>query len=120
MPVYDPARNEMARRMAARPGASPGGLAPGLGSPPPPPGAGGQLPPGMAPQGQSQLRPLLQQVLQILVQGRPEDLQAFGEFQGQLVELVKSHQMGEQTPQGGAMPPQGGMVSGGTPAPPMG
>jgi len=109
MPIYDSARNEMARRMGSRPGASPGGLSPSMGSPPPPPGVGGQLPPGAAPQQPSQLEPLLQQVLQILVQGRPEDLEAFGRFQGQLVELVKSHQMGQQTP------PQGG----GNPAMPM-
>ena len=115
MPVYDSARNEMARRMAAQPGASPGGLTPGTGSPPPPPGMGGQLPPGAAPSAQSQLEPLLQQVLQLLVQGRPEDLEAFGRFQAQLVELVQSHQMGQQTPPAaGGMPPQGG-----TPAMPM-
>ena len=114
MPVYDAARNEMARRMSAQQGATPGGLTPNSGSPPPPPGMGGQLPPGAAPQ--SQLEPLLQQVMQILVQGRPEDLDAFGRFQAQLVDMVQSHQMGQQTPPmgGGGMPPQGG-----TPATPM-
>ena len=109
MPVYDAARNEMARRMGSGQGAAPGGLSPAMGSPPPPPGAGGQYPSGGAPQmAQSQLEPLLQQVLQILVEGRPEDLDAFGKFQGQLAELVQSHQQGQgmpqQTPAGAGTP----------------
>lgn len=121
MPVYDPAKNEMARRMASQPGAPPGGLSPGMGSPPPPPGQGGQLPQGVAPQ-PSRLTPLLQQVLQILVEGQQEDLIAFGEFQAQLAELVQSHQagLGQQgqppMPGGGGMPPGGGIPG---QAPPM-
>ena len=103
MPVYDPQRNEMARRMGSGgQGAAPGGLSPAMGSPPPRPGVGGQHPPGGAPQqmaGPSRLEPMLQQVLQILVEGRPEDLDAFGKFQGQLAELVLSHQQGQGMPQ---------------------
>jgi len=125
MPVYDPAKNEMARRMSMQPGATPGGLSPGMGSPPPPPGQGGQLPQGAAPP--SRLTPLLQQVMQILVEGQQEDLMAFGEFQAQLAELVQSHQAGlgpqGQPPMpGGGMPQQGGMPPGGGipgQAPPM-
>lgn len=99
MPVYDAAKNEMARRMGSQ-GAAPGGLSPAMGSPPPPPGVGGQYPQGGAPgMGASRLEPLLQQVLSILVEGRPEDLEAFGRFQGQLVDLVQSHQQGQGMPQ---------------------
>ena len=121
MPGYDPAKNEMARRMAMQSGAPPGGLSPGQGSPPPPPGQGGQFPQGAAPQAQSRLTPLLQQVMQILVEGRPEDLDAFGQFQAQLYELVQSHQSGlgqqGQPPMpGGGMPPGGGIPG---QAPPM-
>jgi hypothetical protein len=114
MPVYDSAKNEMARRMSGMPGATPGGLQPPTGNNPPPPVGGGQYPPGGAPQmGQSQVEPLLQQVLSILVQGNPADLEAFGRFQAQCVELFKSHQEG----QGAAQPPMGGMPPGGTPTP---
>lgn len=111
MPVYDAAKNEMARRMAMQPGATPGGLTPGMGSPPPPPGQTGQLPQGGAPQ-PSRLQPLLQQVMQILVEGRPEDLAAFGEFQAQLVDMVQSHQAGLGQ-QGQPPMPSGGMPHGG-------
>ena len=118
MPIYDRDANEMARRMPMGSGASPGGLSPGMGSPPPPPGQGGQLPQGGAPQAPSQLTPLLQQVMSILVEGRQEDLMAFGEFQAQLADMVQSHQqagLGQgQPPMPGGGMPQGG----GTPAPP--
>lgn len=118
MPVYDPQRNEMARRMGSQ-GAAPGGLSPTQGSPPPPPGVGGQYPPGGAPQemGASRIEPMLQQVLQILVEGRPEDLEAFGKFQGQLAELVQSHQQGQGQPQ---QTPVGAGTPGMPPTPQLG
>jgi hypothetical protein len=100
----------MAQRMgqSAGMGAPQGGLPTGGMSPPP--ASQGQQTPGGAPQS-SRLEPLLQQVMQILVEGNPADLEAFGKFMAQLQQLVQEHGMGQGasqvTPMGGAMP--GGM-----------
>jgi hypothetical protein len=50
--------------------------------------------------------------MQILVEGNPSDLEAFGKFMGQLQQLMQDHQ-GQGTPQGGA--PMGGAPMGGAP-----
>jgi hypothetical protein len=103
---YEMQRQQMASRMGAP---SPGG--PGVASgTPPPQGSPGQAP-GGAPSS-SRLEPLLQQVMQILVEGNPSDLEAFGKFMGQLQQLMQDHQ-GQGTPQGGA--PMGGAPMGGAP-----
>lgn len=106
----DQQRAIMAQRMAQRTtpqGAPPGGLSGGLGSPPPPNGS--QQPLGGAPQ-TSRLEPLLQQVMQILVEGNPADLEAFGKFMAQLQQLAQEHNMGQGTPQ--AAPTAGAQPSG--------
>jgi hypothetical protein len=99
---FEQQRNQMASRMAPS-----GGMGASAGTPPPQ--SGPQQPPGGA---SSRLEPLLQQVLQILVEGNPADLEAFGKFMGQLQQLMQDHQ-GQGMPQGGApmggAAPQGGM-----------
>jgi hypothetical protein len=95
--------------MASRMGAAPTGM--GGMNQTPPPGSAPQQPVGNAP-GSSRLEPLLQQVMQILVEGNPSDLEAFVKFMGQLQQLMQDHQ-GQGTPQGGA--PMGGAPMGGAP-----
>jgi hypothetical protein len=52
--------------------------------------------------------------MDILVEGNPADLEAFGKFMGQIQQLAQDHQ-GQGMPQGGApmggAAPQGGMPS---------
>lgn len=103
---FDAQRQQMISRM----GAAPGGM--GAGNRMPPPGSGPQNPTGGAPQN-SRLEPLLQQVMQILVEGNPADLEAFGKFMGELQQLVQDHQ-GQGMPQGGA-PMGGAPMPGGMP-----
>lgn len=81
---------QMAQRMGN--GATVGGMQPMQGSPPPP--AMGQQPPTGAPT-QSQVQPLLDQVLDIIVMGNPADLQALGEFFAKVQQLVQEHEMGQ-------------------------
>ena len=81
---------QMAQRMGANPGASVGGMQPMQGAPPP--SAMGQQPPSGAP---SQIQPLLDQVLDILVQGNPADLQALGQFFAKIQQLVQEHEVGQ-------------------------
>jgi len=92
----------IANRMPS--GAAPGGMQPSAGSPPPPMGM--QQPPGVAPQasGQSQLAPLLEQVMQVLVQGNPADLEVFGQFMARIKDMVQQHQ-GQGTMQSAPAPP---------------
>ena len=94
---YEMQRAQMANRM----GAPSGGM--GAGGQTPPPGPGPQNPNGGAP-ANSRLEPLLQQVLQILVEGNPADLEAFGKFMAQLQQLMQDHQ-GQGVSQG---PPSAG------------
>ena len=100
---FEMQRQQMGQRMM---GSSPG--APGAPSGTPPPQGG----PGQAPGGSSRLEPLLQQVMQILVEGNPADLEAFGKFMGELNQLVQDHQ-GQGAPQG--QPPMVGGMPGGMP-----
>jgi hypothetical protein len=103
---YEMQRQQMASRMGAP---SPGG--PGVASgTPPPQGSPGQSP-GGAPVS-SRLEPLLQQVLQILVEGNPADLEAFGKFMGQLQQLMQDHGNGQGA---GQVAPQGPPNAGGQP-----
>jgi hypothetical protein len=103
---FEQQRMQMGQRMGAP---SPGGMGAGVGTPPPQ--AGSQAP-GGAP-ASSRLEPLLQQVMQILVEGNPADLEAFGKFMAQLQQLVGDHQ-GQGAPQG-APPIGGGQMPGGMP-----
>lgn len=100
---FEQQRQQMASRMAPS-----GGM--GSSGPTPPPGQNPQQPPGGA---SSRLEPLLQQVLQILVEGNPADLEAFGKFMGELQQLMQDHQ-GQGAPQG-APPMGGGQMPGGMP-----
>ena len=109
MPLQDETMR-MASGMANRAGgASPGGLQPPMGMPPPP--ATGQLPLGGTPQQSqgSQVAPLLEQVKQIVVQGNEADLAALGEFMQWLNQLVQEHDTGLAggmgTPAPGTTPP---------------
>lgn len=101
---FDMQRQQMGQRMMSSP---PGGMGAGAGMPPPQ--AGPQQPPGG---GSSRLEPLLQQVMQILVEGNPADVEAFGRFMGELNQLVQDHQ-GQGMPQG--QPPMGGGMPSGMP-----
>jgi len=92
--------------MAQRMGGSPGAMGGSTATPPPQFGTP-QQGSGGAPS--SRLAPLLQQVLQILVEGNPADLQEFGKFMAQLQNLVQAHEQG----QGG--PPQGQPMGGAPP-----
>ena len=102
---FDAQRQQMGQRMMGSP---PGGMGAGAGMPPPQ--AGPQQPPGG---GSSRLEPLLQQVMQILVEGNPADIEAFGKFMGELNQLVESHNQGQGAPQG--QPPMGGGMPQGQP-----
>lgn len=102
----DMQRNQMAQNMAGAPAS--GGLQPQMGPPVPPPQMGGQQPPGAQSMGggQSQVKPLLDQALQIIVQGNPADLQALGEFMAQIQSMVERHNaMGQGTAQSAPAPP---------------
>jgi hypothetical protein len=107
MSQFDQQRSVMAQRMS---GATPGGLSQPMNTPPP--SSAPQQTPGGAPVS-SRLEPLLQQVMQILVEGNPADLEAFGKFMAQLQQLVGDHQ-GQGAPQG-APPIGGGQMPGGMP-----
>lgn len=96
---FEQQRMQMGQRMGAP---MPSGM--GAGGQTPPPGPGPQQSPGGAP-ASSRLEPLLQQVMQILVEGNPADLEAFGKFMAQLQQLVGDHQ-GQGIPQG--QPPMAG------------
>lgn len=98
----DMQRNQMMQDMTA----APGGLQTQMGSPPPQ--MGGQQPPGAQSMGggTSQVKPLLDQALQIIVQGNPADLQALGEFMTRIQQLVERHNaMGQGTAQSAPAPP---------------
>ena len=99
---FEQQRTQMASRMAPS-----GGM--GVGGQTPPPGSNPQQPPGGA---SSRLEPLLQQVMQILVEGNPADLEAFGKFMTELQTLVQDHQ-GQGMQQG--QPPMAGGMSQGIP-----
>lgn len=107
---YEMQRNQMAARMGGAPMGSPG-ASPVM---PPTQGRPRQAPVG-APQN-SRLEPLLQQVMQILVDGNPTDLEEFGKFMAELQTLVQEHQ-GQGAPQG--QPPMAGGMPGASAPPQM-